>query len=306
MASKYDTTRKDVADGTERVRSLTAQGKAVEATDLVAEVKESIRTLPARERAALRRDLEQAAESTPSTDVATISHENQAPEVPQEIIDDAVRAIIDGVRQQITTGRAAEVVARKLQEFRMVILNSDGVPDLRTDTQEYRDRARATYELANTQLERTEESAESLDKFMWAVQRVSSDVLVERLKSLTEADFAKYFPTLVGKYPGLSPTEAVYTHYESIGRALPRKGRKQLDRERKAANKRALESGQPLEDTNPEQTLSVSVARLQKSLSEAEKALPALETMSEDIKGKIRKDAEHAEQTARKIIIATS
>lgn len=187
-----------------------------------------------------------------------------------------------------------------------------GLPDLNAGAKATRDRAKIIYDRVSAALAVEDvDRADALDELKRSVQNKRSDVLVEYLRGL-DADkdaslkeVTRYYPEAAAAYltakkketaeDPASLTEAVYELYATRDIELPRKGRTELERERRAAAKE-LEGGTPDESKlTPEARLDNYFKTITEELGKAEKNAAKLNgTQKRKVRNNLQKLADRA------------
>ncbi|MEU6285339.1 hypothetical protein [Streptomyces sp. NPDC047028] len=194
---------------------------------------------------------------------------------------------------------------RKESEYR-------GLPDLNAGAKPTRDRAKMIYNRVSDALAVDDvDRADALDELKRSVQNKRSDVLVEYLRGLDvdkEAgleEVTRYYPEAAAAYVKAkeeetednpaSLMEAVYELYASKDIELPRKGRTEIERARRAAAKE-LEGGQPDESRlTPEARLENYFTTITAELEKAEKNAAKLNgTQKRKVRNNLQKLADRA------------
>ena len=176
------------------------------------------------------------------------------------------------------------------------------------------------YRRAFEQVEGADEEVEAaLELLAHSVRNQMQNVLPEYVRSLdSNPDEARrFFAPALEAHPDLSPTEAVYRHYQTQGYELSRYTdleKRKMKRELKAAQQageepkvRELESALGVKtESDPEQTLSTSVVKLRRDLAKVERVLPeAIENLSDEVRKEVRSAAEELVDRAKHIVQET-
>ncbi|MGY5131286.1 hypothetical protein ACWGJW_02495 [Streptomyces nigrescens] len=294
------------------------EGAATRVNDLAHEAEEKIRQLPTNKRTALRGQVRDArkvadpkkpeAEAVSGTIVRVADDFNEVEGVP-ELIQLGTDKVREGVALGLRLSTAGEAVANINLDIRTRIINPDtGLPDLMADRKTTKNAASEVYRKAKADI--AEDDVVTLgahNSLVKAAQNKISDVLVEWLRALDNPDsadaFKELFPSAAeivdsnreAKADGntdvedweLSPMEVVYKLYEEKGVTLPRKGRTELERERKAAaalekTRKALEVAKERKETDLDAMdedevteLNGEIAALEAKATELEAKVPA-------------------------------
>ncbi|MFE9335286.1 hypothetical protein [Streptomyces sp. NPDC007063] len=326
MPSKYDPTREEIEANTDRVRTLTREGKTDEATELTAATNILIDSVPKAERTRRRNELKSAGE--PPTEVSTVplpevSDYTKIEGLPQ-LAEAAGQAMSQGVRATMEGTAFAREMARHLLDMRLSVTSRKNVPDLLSRTQAAKDAASAAYSIAGSLYAESnpdvprKDVEDAVDSLMRSVQFQMSDILVTFLRSLDDdrETAERHFPSALERFPDLSPTEAVYAEYERVSQPLPRVSeiekrrlRRQLERARKdgdeartAELESALGGGSGSAPGDPEETLSTDMTRLHRILAATADRVDVLESASDETKRRVREIAEESVDLAKKIL----
>ncbi|MFF3557312.1 hypothetical protein ACFYXL_28345 [Streptomyces tsukubensis] len=225
------------------------------------------------------------------------------------------------VSAAVNLGVEAQKIAVKVSELQLTMRkktpNKYGIPDLIAFQKYTRNTAALVYaEVAEQITDDDVEKEGILKSLKRSVRNKNSDVLVGYLKGLdadTDAglqELQTYYPDAATAYleakkseteeNPASLTEAVYALYESKGISLPRKGRTEIERERRAANK-ALETGDDSKLT-PEARLENYFATIKAELDKAEKNAAKLTGhQKRKIRTRLNELAKRAEELAKSI-----
>ncbi|WP_411144981.1 hypothetical protein [Streptomyces sp. x-80] len=193
------------------------------------------------------------------------------------------------------------------------------LPDLNAGAKATRDRAKMIYNRVSDALAVDDvDRADALDELKRSVQNKRSDVLVEYLRGLDvdkEAgleEVTRYYPEAAAAYlkakeketeeNPASLTEAVYELYAARDIELPRKGRTEIERERRAAAKE-LEGGKADESKlTPEARLENYFTTIQGELDKAEKNAAKLNgTQKRKVRNRLKALAARAQELSEQI-----
>lgn len=236
MPEKNETPVADAGDqisaNIERIRTLSIAGEADAAAalfndteTLISGVVKADGKADTAKRKKYRADAAEARKAqppvTPSSEVATVAD--------AAIIDDyhslpkAVELVsmgADKVREGISAGLKVSSMAREvasiMMDIRLSIHTKQGLPDLKATRQATRDSHSDIYDNALASMDIDPGQRELVLKTMRrGVNYQMSDVLVRWVEALDNSPeaYAELFGPLAAKYPDLSPTEAVRTHY---------------------------------------------------------------------------------------------
>ncbi|QDH92127.1 immunity repressor [Streptomyces phage Dubu] len=291
-------TKKQTAqDVIERVTTLRLAGDADGALALKEEALAAVKACAPKDRKALEEELENAyalePQEAPSTEVALTSYHEV--EGVDALVDEGVKAVKDAVDAGMKAADMARTIAETLLEARLKMPNKHGLADVTALSKFTKNIAHDTFVKAREDVDETEDverwaTHQSLAK---AVRNRMSDVVVERLRSLDanpEAFPAETMEKAQAQFPDLSPTEAVYALYASVGIDLPRKGRTELAREdarRRAELVRKAAAGElPAGDDTEEAEADLeAVERLEKSFT---RLAHRAEKLPEEERGKVK------------------
>jgi hypothetical protein len=267
------TNRQKAQEVIDRIPPLMANGATAKARDVAQEAQSYILACRPQDRDALNTALAEAlATPVPGAGVELKSYHDV--EGVDALVDQGVSQARKAVDQGLKTADMARTIADTLLEARLKMPNKHGLPDIVADT-------KFTKNIAHDMFVKAREGVTEEDVDRWAthqslakaVRNRMSDVLVARLRSLDEKP--ENFPlTAVAKaqkkFPGMSPTEAVYALYAEAGIDLPRKGRTELAREdarRKAKELEAARSGTaPSDDVTDVAAELEAVEKLERSM----------------------------------------
>ncbi|MFE9381764.1 hypothetical protein ACFYMO_00785 [Streptomyces sp. NPDC007025] len=234
MAKK--TKKQEAEEVIAHVRTLRMGGDYEEAEQFRETAEAAVKAVAPKDRKAMMEELEAAFTMQPEVkgDLAISSYHEV--EGVDALVQTAVNDVVDAVEAGLRTADMARQIAETLLEARLKMPNKHGLADITALSKYTKDIAHDAFVKAREGV--TEEgdkirydTHKSLAK---AVRNRMSDVLVDRLRSLDE-DPDSFEPNTMAKarraFPKLSPTEAVYALYDSVGIQLPRKGRTELARE---------------------------------------------------------------------------
>ncbi|MFE1959238.1 hypothetical protein [Streptomyces sp. NPDC059479] len=296
----------------ERAQSLAQGGQEDALKELVGETEGLLKSLKGtgsvKLRATLRDELTEALKAkgaeVPDADEPageTSADESQGDEKPgvvegtvipadvAELIDRGAETALEAINLGVKMAEVAESVSQIQLAMRKKSTHKSGLPDLLANQKPTRDRAKDIYYRVAAQLSPEDvDKADALDSLKRSVQNKNSDVLVGYLRGL-DADkeagleeVARYYPDAAAAYlkakeseteeSPASLTEAVYDLYAAQDIALPRKGRTELERERRAQAKE-LEGGAKDDDSKltPEVRLENYFATIGAELDKAER-----------------------------------
>jgi hypothetical protein len=249
------TKKSDAQDLITRITTLRLDGDYEGAEALREEAEAAVKACAPKDRKALAAELEDAflmvsqAEEELVAELAISSYHEV--EGVDGLVQEAVGHVLHAVDEGLKTADMARTIATTLLEARLMMSNKHGLADVTALSKYTKNIAHDTFVKAREGV-----TAEDVDRWTThqslakAVRNRMSDVVVERLRSLDEKP--ENFPeeTMAkarAQYPDLSPREAVYTLYASVGIDLPRKGRTELAREdarRRAALVEAAKRGE--------------------------------------------------------------
>ncbi|MDT0267970.1 hypothetical protein RM844_16950 [Streptomyces sp. DSM 44915] len=148
----------------------------------------------------------------------------------------------DAIRGRVTGNQK---IAQVLLDMRTRIKDKDGDLDLRCHTDEAKKRSVEMYALVGDAIkakggDHAADLLAEMKSIQRGVQTAMTTVVVEYIRSLdaSPAEFVK-FERAREEFPELSPSEAVWSYYEKVGKPLPRKTRAELAREKRALAKEA-------------------------------------------------------------------
>ncbi|MFF4495521.1 hypothetical protein [Streptomyces sp. NPDC001546] len=245
---------------------------------------------------------EESGELVQTSDEGAVSGLVIPPDV-QALVDEGTEVGLQGVKLGVEMGNVGERVAQIQLSMRLMSTFND-LPDLLVKDRETQLRAALIFKQVEAQIKPEEvEKGDALKSLKKAVRNKNTDVLVGWLRALDgnkEAglkEAERLFPDAAAAYlkakgeeteeSPASLTEAVYALYESKGIELPRKGRTELERERKQQAK-ALASGDDSKLT-PNQRLTNYVTAITANVEKAEKNAERL-TLSGPQKRKAKND----------------
>ncbi|GAA0431024.1 hypothetical protein [Streptomyces luteireticuli] len=299
----------------ERVRSLASEGSEEALRELVQETEGQLKELKGAGSVGLRNSLreeltaalkvgsEGAGEDTadePAGDHRTGPEETPVvlegvviPPVIVELIEQGAKVAAEAIKVGVAAGKRSEEVSQ-IQLAMRKLYTYKKLPDLLAGGKKTRDEAGKIYQIVRDQLATDDiESADALDSLIRSVQNKNSDVLVEYLRGL-DADkeagleeVTRYYPDAATAYlkakaketpeNPASLMEEVYRLYQREGIDLPRKGRTELERERRAAAKE-LEGQSKADDEKltPRQRFDNYVKALTSTVDRAEKNMARL------------------------------
>ncbi|MEV8106389.1 hypothetical protein [Streptomyces sp. NPDC088135] len=286
-------------------------------------------------RTGLREELEDALKATPEAEGAEGSAGNADADEPvgpggeveapgnaplegniitpemEALIARGTEAALEGINLGVKMREIGKTVFQIMLAMRK---DSDykGLPDLNAGAKATRDRAKIIYDRVSAALAVDDvDRADALDELKRSVQNKRSDVLVEYLRGL-DADkdagleeVTRYYPDAAAAYlkakeketeeNPASLTEAVYELYAAQDIDLPRKGRTEIERERRAAAKE-LEGGTPDESKlTPEARLENYFTTITAELEKAEKNAAKLNgTQKRKVRTHLQKLADRA------------
>ncbi|MEV6399632.1 hypothetical protein AB0M39_33440 [Streptomyces sp. NPDC051907] len=262
----------------ERVRSLTAEGKATEASELAAETEKLIKSVSGTGSVKAKKDftaqLKAAGEAPkadePKKDKGTQVEKPKGKAVSGTVVlgredwhnnPDVVK-LVDLGTQKATEGVAAGIVlqgagrtlAQVVHDMRMTMPHKSGLPDLLAIQKPTKDAAGEIYKRVEATLKAEDvDKADALQALQKSANNAAGDVLVTYLRGLDEdeekglAELTARFPTAAEAYSkakakGQSPklSESVYTLYAKEEMTLPRRTRAEIETERRR-NAKALE-----------------------------------------------------------------
>lgn len=233
-------TRTRVAELTEQVRSDTERG--VDASVLIEHARTIIKDLPAKERGPATRKLN-AAKDTPRkaiepapADVHLVAEAEAFREVEgmDELVHEAASRLKEAFRLGLKMSAAGRAIGHAMLEIRLRLPGKGDLPDLKGESYDFQQAARAAYDEAASSMEGDEdERLEVRNKVKKAVQNQASNVLVPWLRELDSKPerLEQHFPEaarMVKKTKGLTPSEAVYALYAKQGIDLPRMSRNEI------------------------------------------------------------------------------
>ncbi|WP_330174540.1 hypothetical protein OG875_13900 [Streptomyces sp. NBC_01498] len=319
----------EIKANVERARSYAVNGaEAGVIADLVAETEGLLKGLKGagsvKLRNALREELTDALKATPEAEGA----EEPAGAIEGDVIPSHVAALIDKgaetALEAITLGAKMAEVAEAVSQIQLAMrkesVHKSGLPDLLAGGKKTRDRAGDIYRRVAAQLNPDDvDRADALKSLQRSVQNKNSDVLVSYLRGLDADKGAgleearRYFPDAAAKYlkakekeTGKKPaslTEAVYALYATNGMELPRKGRTELERERRAQGKE-LESSTKDDDSKltPEVRLENYFTTIMGELDKAQKNAAKLNgTQKRKVRNRLTALAARAQELADSI-----
>lgn len=228
-------TKKQAAqDVIDQVAKLMGEGSTKKAEAHAKKATEAIQACRPQDREALNGALVEAlATPGPSAEVELRSYHDV--EGVDALVDEGVKAVKDAVDAGMQAADMARSIAETLLEARLKMTSKFGLADITAHS-------KFTKNIAHDAFVKAREGVTEEDVERWAthqslakaVRNRMSDVVVDRLKSLDgnpDAFPAETMKKAQAEYPDLSPTEAVYALYASVGIDLPRKGRTELARE---------------------------------------------------------------------------
>ncbi|WP_405398449.1 hypothetical protein [Streptomyces microflavus] len=225
------------------------------------------------------------------------------------------------VSSAVNLGVEAQKIAERVSELQLTMRKKTphkaGVPDLIAHQKYTRNTAALVYAEVADQISDTDvDKADILKSLKRSVRNKNSDVLVGYLRGLdgdkdaglTEAQ--TYYPEAAAAYlkakeketaeRPASLTEAVYALYASKGIELPRKGRTEVEREKRAAAK-ALAAGDDSKLT-PEARLENYFTTIKGELDKAEKNAAKLTgTQKRKVRNRLTQLAKRAQELADSI-----
>lgn len=249
---KSDDTDSQITANIERIRTLSVAGESDAAAALYTETEALISSVVKANGKAdteSRRKYRAAASEarkaqppvTPSSEVATVTPADPAITDDYHTIPKAVELVsmgADKVREGITAGLKASNTAREVANIMMDLRLSQhtkaGLPDLKCTRQATKDSHADIYATAMAGMDIDPGQRELVFKSLQrAVNYQMSDVVVRWVEALDNSHeaYAELFPSLVTKYPDLSPAGAVRKHYgisdkSEIDKAREREQRK--------------------------------------------------------------------------------
>lgn len=247
------TKKSDAQDLITRITTLRLDGDYEAADALREDAEAAVKACAPKDRKALAAELKDAflmvsQGETPTVVALTSYHEVEGVDA---LVDETVEAVRQAVDEGLKAADMARTIAASLLEARLKMPNKHGLADV-TALSKY------TKNIAHDAFVKAREGVTAEDVDRWAtheslakaVRNRMSDVVVERLRSLD--DKPESFPEATmekarAQFPDLSPMEAVYALYASVGIDLPRKGRTELAREdarRRAALVEAAKRGE--------------------------------------------------------------
>ncbi|WP_446038832.1 hypothetical protein [Streptomyces sp. SID1121] len=230
-----------------------------------------------------------------------------------ELIDRGAETALEAINLGVRMAEVAESVSQIQLAMRKKSEHKSGLPDLLAIQKPTRDRAKDIYNRVAAQLSPDDvDKADALDSLKRSVQNKNSDVLVGYLRGL-DADkdagleeVTRYYPDAAAAYlkaketeteeNPASLTEAVYALYAAQEIELPRKGRTELERERRAQVKE-LEGGAKDDDSKltPEARLENYFTTIAAELEKAEKNAAKLNgTQKRKVRTHLQKLADRA------------
>lgn len=202
-------------------------------------------------KATKRKELREAA-ATPIAAPDASSYEQF--EGAKERVADIAKVAREAVEAGRKVGTLADQVSSGMLELRLSIINpATGLPDLMADSKYTKNAASAVYAAVESQIDAEDDDRlEALERLQAAVRGRSSTTVSRWLRALDEfpADdesqearaglLREHFPAVadaIADDPETSATEAVYALYSAKGVELPRKGRAEIQREKRRAAK---------------------------------------------------------------------
>ncbi|MBC9714513.1 hypothetical protein H9Y04_18305 [Streptomyces sp. TRM66268-LWL] len=291
-----DALTNEIRANIERARALATEGQEEALNELVEETEAKLKALKGagsvKLRTTLRDELTAALKETPDTeeeDGKGLSGLVIPPDV-QALVDQGAEKALEGVRLGVEMGNIGEAVSQ-IQLSMRLLSDHNGLPDLLAKERETQLCAALIYKQVAAEIQPDEvQKDDALKSLKRAVQNKNSDVLVGWLRALDDDKEAglkeaeSRFPDAAAAYKKAkksqtkaapaSLTEAVYSLYAAQGIELPRKGRTELERERRQRAKE-LEAGDDSRLT-PQQRLTNYVESITAALDKTEKNAPKL------------------------------
>lgn len=310
----------------ERAASL-AEVENVEALEeLSAETEELISNLPSRGKGAngktwtqtkkdFRAAFKAASQAQPKKEVAKVS--SQGVVVPKdyteypdvvELVHMGAERMAEGVKLHLRTSDIAKEIAQIGLDMWRRLPTKDGHPDLMGNSDAAKRAIRDLYEEAGKGFEHTWDNEEALKKLQRAVQFQRGDVRAQYLRDLdsstpeAEEERQRFAAMLKDKPSKMPVSEFVADFY---GTSL--KGPSELQRERYAAKRKALQSGNepeaPESETTPDDRIRAAARKMK---TDVRKVKPEdFESASEETKEAVRAELEEIYNAVKAMIAAT-
>lgn len=222
------TNKQAAQDLIHRVADLLREGATKQAQYEARRATAAIQTCRPQDREALNEALAEALVTHGPSAGVTLRPYSEVAGVPA-LVDKGVDMYRQAVNDDVRPADAAWSIAELQIDARLLMLNKHGLADVIADSKHTKD-------ITRDMVARSREGVDAAKHKSLArsVRNRLTDVVVSRLRALD--DNPGSFPAATmerarGAFPALSPTEAVYALYDSVGVSLPRVGRTELARD---------------------------------------------------------------------------